>query len=91
MESINHDTNRLKTITIEIDKLLINCEYIDFFMQIYMKWSKDDDSSSYFQKLIIPRLPSFVKLEFSQFKLYIETETMTQCFLHCNLQNTILI
>ena len=35
LESLNHDTNWLKTITIEIDKFLINREYINFFMQIY--------------------------------------------------------
>ena len=40
VEYLNHDPNWLKNITIEIDKLLIDREYIDFFMQIYMQWSK---------------------------------------------------
>ena len=31
-ESLNHDTNLLMMITIGIDKLLIDREYIDFFM-----------------------------------------------------------
>ena len=46
MESLNYITNWLKSITIEIDKLLIDCEYINFFMQMYMQWSKDDGSTS---------------------------------------------
>ena len=46
---------------------------------------------SSFQTLIIPRLPSFEKLALSRFKLYIETETMTQFSVCRNLQNTILI
>ena len=77
MESLNHDPNWLKTSTIEIDKFLINCEYINFFMQIYMKWRKDEGSTSSFQTLIIPRLPRFEKLAFSQFQLYIEDQAMT--------------
>ena len=40
VESLNHDPNWVKKISIEIDKLLINREYIDFFMKIYMQWSK---------------------------------------------------
>ena len=42
VEYINHDTNWFKTITIEIDKFPINREYVDFFMQIYIQWNKDD-------------------------------------------------
>ena len=91
VEYLNHDPNWLKTITIEIDKLLINSEYINFFVQMYMKWSKDDGSNSSSQTLIIPRLPRFEKLALSQFKLYIETETMTRYFLCCNFEKTILI
>ena len=91
VESINHDLNWLKTITIEIDKFLINHEYVDFFMKMYMQWSKDYGSTSSFRTLIIPRLPRFEILDFSQFKLYIETQKMTQCFVCCNFQKTILI
>ena len=80
VESINHDPNWLKKISIEIDKLLINREYIDFFTNIYMQWSKDDGSTSSFQKFIVIRLPCFEKLSLSQFKVYIETETMTHFF-----------
>ena len=32
VESLNHNTNWLKTITTEIDKFLIDRGYIDFFM-----------------------------------------------------------
>ena len=58
---------------------------------MYTKWSKDDGSTSSFQKLIIPRLPRFEKLAFSQFKLYIETETTNQFFVCCNFQKAIII
>ena len=60
-------------------------------MQIYTEWRKDDGFTSSVRTLIIPRLPSFGKLDFSQFKVYIDTETMTHCFVCCNLQKTIRI
>ena len=91
VEYINHDPNWLKTITIEIDKLLVDREYIDFFMQIDMKWVKDNSSTSYLQKFIIPRLPCFEKLAFSQFQLYIEDQTIPHCFVCRNYKKSILI
>ena len=48
-------------------------------MQIYIQWSKDDGSTSSYQTFIIPRMPRFETLDFSQFRLYIEDQTMTQC------------
>ena len=80
VEPLNYDPNWLKKISIEIYKFVINREYIDFFVQIYMQWRKDDGSTSSFRTLIIPRLPCFEKLDFSQFKVYIVTETTTHCF-----------
>ena len=88
VEYLNCYSKWLKKITIWIDNFLINREYIDFFMQMYMQWSKDDGSTSSFQKSIIPHLPRFEKLALY---LYIEIETMTQCFVCCNFQKTILI
>ena len=35
VESLHHYPNWLKTITIEIDKFLVDREYIDFFMHMY--------------------------------------------------------
>ena len=61
VEYLNHDPNWLNIITIEIDKFLINREYIDFFIKMYMQWSKYDGSTSSFRKLIIQRLPRFDK------------------------------
>ena len=46
----------------DINKLLVNREYIDFFIQIYEKWSSDNS---------IKCLPHFEKLLLSQFKVYI--------------------
>ena len=91
VEYLNHDPNWLKKISIEIYKFLINREYIYFFMQIYMQWIKDGGYTSSFRTLIIPRLPCFDKLHLSQFKVYIETETMTHYFVCFNFQNTIII
>ena len=48
VQYLNHDPNLLKTITIEIDKLLINRQYIDFLVQMYMQWSKDNGYTSSF-------------------------------------------
>ena len=56
-----------------------------------MQWSKDDGSTSSFWTLVIPGLPRFEKLSLSQFKVYIETETMTHLFVCSNCQKTILI
>ena len=39
MKSLNQDPNWLDMITIEIDKFLIDPEYINFFMRMYMQWS----------------------------------------------------
>ena len=91
MESLNHDPKWLKTITIEIDKSLIDLEYIDFFMQIYIQWIKYGGSTSSSQTLIISRLTRFDKLALLQFQLYIESQTMTQCFVCCSFQKTILV
>ena len=82
IDSLNHDPQWVRRITNDINKLFFNREYIDFFMQIYMQCSSDSDNSytSSDQKLIIGFLPHFEKLVLSQFKVYIKTETMTQCF-----------
>ena len=77
MEYLNHDPNWLKKITVDIDKFLINLEYINFFMKMYIQWSKDDNSTSSFQTFIIPRLPRVEKLYLSQFQLYIEVQAIT--------------
>ena len=37
VESLNCDPNWLKKISIEINNFLINREYIDFFMKMYMQ------------------------------------------------------
>ena len=91
MESLNHDPNWLKKISIDIDQFLIDREYIYFFMQMFIQRRKDDGSTSSFQKLIITYLYCFETLALSQFKAYIEIETMTHCFVCCNFQNTILV
>ena len=63
MEFLNYDLNWLKMITIEIYMFLIDSEYINSFMQIYLQWGKDDGSTYSFWTLIIPRLPRFGKLD----------------------------
>ena len=65
VESLNHDPNWSKKISIEIDKFLINREYIDFFIKIYMQWRKEDGFISSFQKFIIPRLTRFEEVALS--------------------------
>ena len=91
VESINHVTNWLNTITIDIDTFLVYREYMNFFMKIYMKWSKGDGSTSSSKILIIPSLPCFDKLALTQLQLYIESQTTTQCFVCRNRKKTILI
>ena len=69
-----------------INKLLVEREYIDFFMQIYLQWSSYNSCTSYNQESIICSLPHFEKLALSQFKVYIEVETMTHCYVCNNCQ-----
>ena len=62
---IQHNHSWVWIIKNDIVKLLVNCEYIDFFIQIYEQWSSDNS---------IKCLPNFEKMAFSQFKVYIEAE-----------------
>ena len=48
VESLNHDPNGLQKISIGIYKFLINREYIDFFIKIYLQWIKDNGYNSSF-------------------------------------------
>ena len=73
VESLNHNPNWLKTITIEIYKFLIDREYFNLFMKMYMQWIKDDGSTSSSRTLIIPLLPHFEKLVLSKLQLYIKS------------------
>ena len=49
----------------DINKLLVNREYIDFFIQIYEQWSTYNSIKYY---------PHFEKMALSLFKVYIEAE-----------------
>ena len=86
MGSLNPNPDWLKRINIDIDKLLIYCEYINFFMQMYMIWRKYDGSTPSSRTLIIPRLSHFEKMDLSQFQLNIESQTMTQFFVCRNFK-----
>ena len=86
VEYLNPDPNWLKKITIEVDKLLINREQINFFIIMYKKWSKDDGSTSSSQTLIVPRLPRFDKLALLQLQLYIEAQLFLPSWLLCQGQ-----
>ena len=65
IDSLKHDPFWLGRINNDINKLLVNREYIDFFIQIYIQWSSDNS---------IECLPYFEKMALSQFKVYIEAE-----------------
>ena len=56
-----------------------------------MQWSSDNSYTSSNQKLIIERLTHFEKLTLSQFKVYIEVEKMTYCYVCDNFQMSIFI
>ena len=74
IDSLNHDLQWVRIITNDFNKLLVDREYIEFFMQIYMQWSSDNSYTSSNQKLIIECLPHFEKLALSLFKVYIAVE-----------------
>ena len=65
IDSLNNDLIWVGRITNDINKLLVNREYIEFFMKIYMQWIRDNS---------IEFMPHFEKLDLSQFKVYIEVE-----------------
>ena len=75
---IKHNNSWVGRIKNDIKKLLVNCEYIDFFIQIYEKWSTYNSMKC---------LPYFEKMELSQFKVYIEARKTTQCIVcnNCNM------
>ena len=60
---LQHDHFWVGRIKNDINKLLVNREYIDFFIQIYEQWSTYN---------IMKCLPHFEKMALSQFKVYIE-------------------
>ena len=62
---LQHDPSWVGRINNDINKLLVNHEYIDFFIQIYEQWSSDNS---------IKCLPHFEKMTLSKFKVYIEAE-----------------
>ena len=82
IDSLNHNPFWLGRITNDINKLLVNREYIDFFMQIYMQWSSNNS---------IEYLPHFEKMALSQFNVYIEVEKITHCYVCDNCKNSIFI
>ena len=65
IDSLKQDHFWVGRITNYINKLLVNSEYINFFMQIYMQRSSDNS---------IECLPHFERMALSQFKVFIEVE-----------------
>ena len=65
IDSLKQEPFWVGRITNDINKLLVNREYIDLFMQIYMQWSSDNS---------IECLPYFEKMDLSQFKVCIKVE-----------------
>ena len=82
IDSLNHNPQWVGRMMNDINKLLVNREYIESFMQIYMKWNSDNS---------IECLPNFEKLALSQFKVYFEVEKMTHCYVCDNCQMIIFI
>ena len=61
IDSLKHDPFWLGIITNDINKLLFNREYIEFFIQIYIQWSSDNS---------IEFLPHFEKIALSRFNVF---------------------
>ena len=60
IDSLKHDPSWVGRIKNDINKLLVNREYIDLFIQIYEQWSSDNS---------IECPPHFQKMAQSQFKV----------------------
>ena len=65
IDYLKHNPFWVGRTTNDINKLLVNREYIDLFMQIYMQWSNANS---------VECLQHFEKMALSQFKVYIEVE-----------------
>ena len=65
IDYLQHNHSWVGRIKNDINKLLVNHEYTDFFIQIYEQWSSDNS---------IKCLPHFEKMALTQFKVYIEAE-----------------
>ena len=62
---LQHDHFWVQRIQNDINKLIVNREYIDFFIRIYEKWRTYNRMKC---------LPHCEKMALSQFKVYIEAE-----------------
>ena len=82
IDCIQHDPSWVGRIKNDINKLLVNREYIDLFIQIYEQQSSDNS---------IKCLPHFEKMILSQLKVYIEAEKTTQCIVCNNCSMSIFI
>ena len=82
IDCLQHHTFWVGRIKNDINKLLVNREYIYFFIQIYEQWISDNS---------IKCLPHFEKMALSQFKVYIEAEKTTQYIVCNNCNISILI
>ena len=82
IDFLKHDHFCVGRITNDINKVFVNREYTDLFMQIYMQWSSDNS---------IECMPHFEKMALSQFKVYIEVEKMTHCYVCDNYKMIIFI
>ena len=63
IDYLKHDPSWVGIIKNDINKLLVNPEYIDFIIRIYIQCSSDNS---------IKCMPHFEKMALSQFKVYIE-------------------
>ena len=55
IDSLKHDPSWVGRIKNDINKLLFNREYIDFFIQIYEQWSSDNsiECLQHFEKMAL--------------------------------------
>ena len=65
IDCLKHDPSWVRRIKNDINKLLVNREYIDFLIQIHDQWISDNS---------IKCLTHSKKMALSQFKVYIEAE-----------------
>ena len=79
---LQHDCFWVGRIKNDINKLLVNHEYIDFFIRIYEQWSTYNSMKC---------LLHVEKMALSQFNVYIEAGKTTQCIVcnNCNMSNFI--
>ena len=91
IEYLNHNPQWVRKIRNDVNKLLVDREYIDFFMQICMQWSSHNNYISSNQKNNLWMSATFLETVFVTIQGIYWSWKMTNCYVCDNCQMSIFI